>query len=92
MAKRVRGRVDVLNIKTRHVGMGAKSKVQRLATGRIRPTESARGGGTQEYYFEIPIEKAGFDLFDEVTFQILPTRSTMGGRRVVGTATNIKRA
>ncbi|MCK4669886.1 MAG: hypothetical protein KAT43_01690 [Nanoarchaeota archaeon] len=91
MAKRIRGRVDVLNIKTRHVGMGGKAKVIRFATGRVRPTESARGGGTQEYYFEIPIEKASFDLFDEVMFEIQPTRSSMGGRRVVGTAKNIKR-
>ncbi|MBW3013861.1 hypothetical protein KY335_01305 [Candidatus Woesearchaeota archaeon] len=87
---RVRGRVDELFIKTRHVGMGAKAKVMRLATGRVRATGSATGGGTIEYYFEVPIEKAGFDLFDEVSFEVEKVQTTGEGRKV-GVAKNIKR-
>ena len=90
MAKRHRGRVDELFIKTRHVGMGAKAKVMRLATGRVRATGSARGAGTIEYYFEVPIEKAGFDLFDEVTFEIQKVQTTGEGRHT-GVAKNIKK-
>lgn len=90
MANRIRGRVDQLFIKTRHVGMGPKAKVMRTATGMIRPTEGARGGGTQEYYFEVPVEKAGFDLFDEVTFQIEKQKTT-GGGKMQGVAVNIKK-